>query len=607
MKKFCAPAAALLLLDPFPSISVELDPVIVTATRTPRTADDTLASVSVIDREDIERQQAQSVQDLLRGLPGVGIANNGGLGKATSVFLRGTESDHVLVLIDGVKAGSASLGTTQFQNIPVEQIERIEVVRGPRSSLYGSEAIGGVIQIFTRKGGGGLKPFFSIGGGSFRTFNASAGISGGGEQGWFNLSGSGLDTAGFNACNGKPSPGGAGCFTLEPDKDGFRNLSGSLRAGYHFENGLDVDAHALVASGKTKFDGTFVNESESLQGVFGGTLRYSPFEIWDITLTAGRSLDESDNFLNRTFQTRFDTARDSLFFQNDVSIAEDHLLTLGFDYQADRVDSTTAFTVRSRDNKGLFAQYQGSYASHDLQLSIRRDDNEQFGVRTTGGAAWAYELSEGLRFSASFGTAFKAPTFNELYFPGFGNPGLGPETSRSLEFGLIGKDSWGNWSLNVYETHVDDLIAFDSSRFAPANIDQALIRGLEATLNLRIVGWNLNTNLTLLDPENRSGGSNHGNVLPRRAEQSFRVDADRRFGDFQVGATIQGEGRRFDDLGNTRRLGGYSVVDLRGEYIFSKEWRLQARIVNLLDKNYETAAFFNQQRRSWFLTLRYES
>ncbi len=607
MKNFYIPAAALLLVDPLPSSAVELEPVVVTATRTARTVDDTLAAVTVIDRAYIERQQAQSVQDLLRGQPGIGIANNGGLGKVTSVFLRGTESDQVLVLIDGVKVGSASAGTTPFQNIPVEQIERIEIVRGPRSSLYGSEAIGGVIQIFTRKGGGGLKPFVSVGGGSFETVKASVGISGGGERGSFNLSGSGLDTAGFNACNGKPFPNGAGCFTVEPDKDGFRNLSGSLRAGYRFENGPEVDVHALIASADSDFDGTVENETESLQVVYGGKLRYSPIDIWDITLTAGQSLDDSDNFLNGTFQSRFDTERDSVFFQNDISLAENHLLTLGFDYQLDLLDSTEAFTVTSRDNKGLYAQYQGSYAAHNLDLSIRHDDNEQFGGRTTGGAAWGYKVWEGIRFSASYGTAFKAPTFNELYFPGFGNPNLAPETSRTLEFGLAGKHSWGHWSLNVYETRVDDLISFDANIFAPANIDQALIRGLEAILTTQLYGFDLSTNLTLLDPENRSNGPDRGNVLPRRAEQSFRVDVDRMFGDFRVGATVQGDGRRFDDLGNTRRLGGYAVVDLRGEYIFSKAWRLQARLVNLLDKDYQTAAFFNQQGRSWFLTLRYQS
>jgi len=609
MKKRCLSATALLLLGSHSAFAVELNPVIVTATRTAQTADETLASVTVITRKDIERQQAQSVQDLLRGVPGVSITNNGGPGKATSVFLRGTESDHVLVMIDGVKVGSATLGTTAFQNIPIEQIERIEIVRGPRSSLYGSEAIGGVIQIFTRKGGGALKPFFSVGGGSYRSYNASAGVSGGGERGWFSLSASGINTRGFNACDGKPSPGGAGCFTTEPDKDGYRNLSGSLRAGYRFENGLEVDAHTLRTTGNTEFDGNLVNESESVQRVLGGTIRFSPVDIWQMTLAAGRSGDEYDTFKTGVFDSRFDTERDTLSFQNNIIISPEHLLTLGIDYQDDSIDNTNTFAVTSRNNKGLFTQYLGKFAAHDLQLSLRRDHNEQFGKRTTGGAAWGYALSKGLKFTASYGTAFKAPTFNELYFPGYGNPSLGPEESRSVELGLSGKTTWGNWSLNTYETRIDNLIAFDASIFAPTNIDQARIRGLEAVLNTQLGGWDLNTNLTLLDPENRAAGTpdaNDGNTLPRRARQSLRFAADRTFGKYKFGATLLAAGKRYDNLSNSRELSSYATLGLRGEYALDKDWRVQARIENLFDKDYETAAFFNQPGRNLYLTLRYQ-
>ncbi|HHM06180.1 MAG TPA: TonB-dependent vitamin B12 receptor [Gammaproteobacteria bacterium] len=602
----CMPAALCLLLGSQSAFAVELDPIIVTATRTAQTADEALSSVTVVTRKEIGRQQAQSVPDLLRGVPGVSVANNGGPGKATSVFLRGTESDHVLVLIDGVKTGSASLGTAALQDIPVEQIERIEIVRGPRSSLYGSEAIGGVIQIFTRKGGGALRPFFSIGGGRYQTYSASAGVSGGSERGWFSVGASGIDTGGFNACNGKPSPDGAGCFTTEPDKDGYRNLAGALRAGYRFDNGLEMDVHALHAVGDNEFDGGFVNESEFTQQVLGGTLRFSPGDIWQATLAVGRSRDESDNFKDGAFQSRFESERYTLSFQNDISIAAAHLLTVGADYQDDRIDGTTAYAVTSRDNSGLFTQYQGSFGAHDVQLSLRRDNNEQFGNRNTGSAAWGYALGEGLRLTVAYGTAFKAPTFNELYFPGFGNPKLRPEASRSVEFGLRGEPAWGRWSLNAYETRVDDLIAYDASLFAPNNIDQARIRGLEAVLGTRLGNWDLNANLTLLDPENRSGGANDGNVLPRRARRFLRLDADRGFARYRLGATLLAAGRRYDDLANTRSLGGYATVDLRAEYALTGNWRVQARLENLLDKDYETAAYFNQPGRSLYLTLRYQ-
>lgn len=615
MKKSHLPAMAVLLLGSVPTAFADntAEPIIVTATRTAQTANASLASVTVISRKDIERQQARSIQDLLRGTPGVGVVNNGGPGKNTSIFMRGTNSDHVLVMIDGIKVGSATSGTTAFQNIPIDQIERVEIVRGPRSSLYGSEAIGGVIQIFTRKGSGGsgFKPSFSFGGGSYGTTNGSIGLSGSSKQGWFNLSGSEIRTNGFNACNGKPSPGGAGCFTNEPDKDGYSNISGSARAGYRFNNGLDVEANILHSDGITRFDGNFVNKSKIIQQVIGGTVRYSPTDMWRVSLIGGRSREDSDNFQGNAFQSQFNTQRDTISFQNDLTFSKNHLTTIGMDYQNDHVDSTTDFAVTSRNNWAVFGQHQAAFAKHDMQLSLRHDKNEQFGSRVTGGAGWGYPISDNTRLTANFGSAYKAPTFNQLYFPDFGNANLRPEESLSYEFGVNGKKGWGTWSLNVYETRIDNLIAtaFDdvAEKFFPDNVGKARIRGLEAVVSTEIKGWRLNGNLTFLDPENRSSGANKGNILARRAEQTFRLDTNRSFLDkYTVGAMFLAEGERYDDLANTRKLGSYTRFDLRSEYNINKNWRLQGRIENLFDKQYETASFFNQPGRNFFVTLRYQ-
>lgn len=592
-------------------------PVIVTATRTPQTADAALASVTVITRKDIERLQARSMQDLLRGVPGVSIANSGGAGKNTSVFMRGTESDHVLVLIDNIKVGSATSGTTAFENIPIDQIDRIEIVRGPRSSLYGPEAIGGVIHIFTRKGdtSGGFKPSLNFGGGSFGTLEGSVGLSRGWKRAWFNMTASGIGTQGFNSCTGSET---AGCFSSspDPDRDGYRNVAGSMRAGYRFKNGLEVDVNFMHSAGKTQFDESasipgfnFISPNKAVlaQQVLGGTARYSPTDFWRISLIGGRSREDSDNFLGRTFISRFDTVRDNISVLNDFTIKPNHLLTIGMDYLKDHVKATEAFTVNSRTNWGVFAQHQATLAKHDIQLSLRHDENQQFGSRVTGGAGWGYPLTENIRLLANFGSAFKAPTFNELYFPIFGNPNLRPEDSRSFEFGTRGKTDWGNWSLNVYETRIDHLIALDSSTFISTNIDQARIRGFEGILGAQIKDWLFNTNLTLLEPENRSSDSNRGNILPRRAEQSFRLDADRQFGQYyRLGATLLVEGERFDDLANTRKLDSYAKFDLRTEYIFNKHWRLQGRIENLFNERYETAAFFNQPGRNFIAMVRYQ-
>jgi len=494
--------AAYVLLGSFPfsigqlaAAPLDLEQQVVTATRTAQTAQQSLAAVTVLDRERIERSQAASLPELLKQVPGVSLANNGGPGKSTALFMRGTESDHVLVMIDGIKIGSVSAGGAALQDLPLELIERIEVVRGPRSSLYGSEAIGGVIQIFTRKGQGqGVKPFFSAGYGTHDTYTGSAGVSGGDGRGWYSLGVSGSDTDGINVKS-------AGTSGYENDADGYRNLSATLAAGYRFDNGLELDANLLQAKSHNDYDSVnsrrtsgFGANADGESKVFGTRARFSPLEPWRVTLQAGRSEDKSDAYQDGRFSSRFDSRRDSLAWQNDIDIAAGHTLTVGADYQRDEINGTTAYAEDSRDNFGRFVQYLGEAGRHDWQLSLRRDDNEQFGLHDTGNIGYGYALTDWLRATVSYGTAFKAPTFNELYFPDYGNPALDAETSRSLEAGLAGQHGWGHWAVNAYRTVVDDLIAYDASISAPANVQEARIRGVELVLGSQLLGWDWNAN-----------------------------------------------------------------------------------------------------------------
>jgi vitamin B12 transporter len=585
-----------------------LNDQLVTATRTVQTAQQSLAAVTVFDRAQIELSQATSVPELLKKVPGVSFANNGGPGKNTSLFMRGSESDHVLVLIDGIKIGSVSSGGAALQDLPLELIERIEVVRGPRSSLYGSEAVGGVIQIFTRKGNGtGAKPFFSAGVGTHDSYSGSAGITGGDGKGWYSLGLSGADTDGINVKSAATSG-------YEDDADGYRNLSAVLSAGYRFDNGLELDANLLQAKSHNDYDQVnsrrtsgFHANSDGENRVFGTRARFAPLEPWLVTLQVGRSEDKSDAFQDGDFYSRFDSRRDSASWQNDLSLAHGHTLTLGVDYQHDEVNGTTDYAEDSRDNSGTFAQYLGEVGRHDWQLSLRHDDNQQFGQHDTGNIGYGYALSDELRATLSYGTAFKAPTFNELYYPGYGNPELDAETSRSLEIVLAGQHGWGHWSVNAFRTVIDDLIAYDSSIRAPANVDAARIRGVELVLGSQLLGWDWNANYTLLEPENRSSGANDGNELARRAKQLFNLELDRRLGDFSFGASLHAEGQRFDDLANTKELSGFATLDLRGEYRINPEWRLQTRVANLLDADYETAQGYNQPGQALYVTVRYQA
>ncbi|NKQ11468.1 TonB-dependent vitamin B12 receptor [Pseudomonas sp. SST3] len=620
-KPFTASAACALLgysslSFSLPTQPLDLDEQVVTATRTERSFS-RIASSTVITREEIERSQAASVLDVLRGLAGVSVSANGGRGKTSSVYVRGTSSQHLLVLVDGIKIGSATAGGASLESIPVEQIERIELVRGPRSSLYGSEAVGGVMQIFTRQGNGdGLKPYFSVGAGSRSSFDGTAGISGGQGAGWFNLGIASESTDGISSRAYRPTAPRA----YEADADGYRELSGLLRGGYRFDNGLELDGSWLHVENHSDYDsrttsgtrGRFAY-SNGGQQVAAGRARFAPLDPWLVTLQVGHSEDNGENFRDGAFYSRFDTQRDTFGWQNDFSLADEQLLTLGFDYQQDRIDVSDDYAIDSRDNKGAYLQYQARFGRHGVLAGVRRDDNEQFGNHDTGNLGWSYDLRDNLVLSASYGTAFKAPTFNDLYAPdtGFtaGNPDLKPEESQSYELGLKGGQRWGEWSLNAFETQIDDLIIWTGSNpMQPQNVDVARIRGIEGSAATRLLGWDVATTLTILDPQDRSK-ANHGHLLPRRAKRALNIDLDRTIGRFAVGTTFYTASQRYDRASNAdaERLPGYALMDLRGEYRIDESWRLQARLSNLFDREYETAQTYEQPGRAVHFTVRYQA
>nr|WP_298126950.1 TonB-dependent vitamin B12 receptor [uncultured Pseudoxanthomonas sp.] len=592
--------------------TTDLDEVVVSGTRTAVAVEDSLVPAQVINREAIQRSQARSLSELLQGRAGISLANQGGAGKITTLNLRGTESDHVLVLIDGVRMGSATAGLPALQDLPIDQIDRVEIVRGPRSSLYGSEAIGGVIQVFTRRNTGKVRPNFRIGVASDSTREASAGIGGGNARGWFGADVAHTRTEGFNACRGRgPNPGvpfdfGAGCFTDEPDRDGYRNTSANLRGGYALTDTLTMEANALRAEGKSEFDGSFTNRSETVQQVIGAKLRYAPSEKIGLQLSLGRNDDKSDDFHDDVQSGYFETRRYVASLQGDFTVAANQLLTAGIDWQDDEVESATDFDVTQRDNLAGFIEYQGRFGAHQLQTSVRNDDNEQFGNHTTGSLGYGFGFGNGLKLTASVATGFKAPSFNDLYYPFFGNPDLKPEESESVNLGIAQyRDTW-NWTFNVYQNKVDQLISYDAAIFLPNNIDEARIRGAEFTVDFTLAGFDIATQLSHTDPRNRSASPNHDNLLARRPRNTARIDVDRAFGAFRTGVTFNAAGERYDNLANTDRLGGYSTLDLRLEYAITPAWTLQAKVGNVFDREYETIAWYNQSGRTYGLSLRYQ-
>ena len=577
--------------------------VIVTATRTAITADENLSSVTVITHEDIERQNATSLQEVLQSVAGITMASSGGQGTISSLFMRGTNSDHVLVLVDGIKVGSITAGLTAFEFLPVEQIERIEIVRGPRSSLYGSEAIGGVIQIFTKKGDGKAKPSLSLSAGTYNTYKAVASVSGGDDRLNYNASLSSYDTKGFNACDGQPPFDG--CGVIEPDNDSYRYVSGGLSLGYQLTDKTKLELSWLRSDGDVKYDG-FYNQTKSTQEITGLKVSRDISSSWVTSFQLGQSKDERDNFSDGTFLNYSNTDRNSATLQNDFLLSDNKELTVGLDYQDDQLDDSFGYDNTSRANKGLFTQYIQGMGDQNIQASVRYDDNEQFGDHTTGSLAWGYKHNEKQRVTLSYGTAFIAPSFDDLYFPGFGNRYLRPEKSKSFEVGYRQQASWGGWSLNAYRTYIDDLIVYSFLSSLPENIEKAWIKGLEVTINARVSNWDAQLDLSLLDPENQSNNSNNGNVLPRRAKKLARLVISKDFGKTNVGGTLVAVGERYDDPANTKQLNSYYTLDINASYRLNPDWRVSASIKNVFDEDYETVDYYNNAGRNYLLTVFYQ-
>ena len=589
-------------------------PVIVTATRTAVTVDESLSSVDVIDHARDRASQPLSVPDLLRGRPASTSPTRAAPAKQTSLFLRGTESDHVLVLIDGVRVGSVDLrlvafagsaarpdrahrdrARTAFEPVRLRRDRRRDPDLHPPRTAVRPRRTSRLVPAATAC----ARPAPA----SRRQRHA---------HGWFGVDATRQLDDGINACRGTGAPRYAGCGVAapDPDRDGYRRSSLSLHGGVRANAALTLEGNALRSEGHNAYDSNpdfgLPDNSDTVQQVVGGRLRYEPGKRFALQLTAGRNVDASDNFLGDTFTDRFESTRDSATLQGDIPVGRDQLLTLGYDWLRDRgaVHSPFASYSAVRGNRAGFAQYQGRFGRTNLQAAVRHDDNDQFGGHDTGSVAWGIEAARGLRFTASAGTAFKAPTFNELYYPFYGNPALRPEASRSVEAAIAQRLPAWHWQLGAYQTTIDDLITYDTAIFAANNLDRARIRGAELTAGATFAGWDVLAHATLADPRNRSR-ANMDNLLPRRAGRSARLDLDRASGAWRLGGSWIVEGGRWDDVANTLHVGGYATVDLRAEYALARDWTLQGEVRNLFDRAYETAAYYNQPGREFSVSVRW--
>ena len=610
---FAVGALALLAALPAVAADTEAETIVVTATRQPARANELLSDASVITREDIEKARPlQTLGELLSREGGVEFSTLGGPGSSSSVYIRGANAGHTLLLIDGMRVGSATLGEPSISAIPLSQIERVEIVKGSASSLYGSDAIGGVIQVFTRRGDGDAQVNAEISTGSYHTTEASAGVSGKAGDVRYSLRAGLVDSDGLNSIS-TPANG-----QYNRDKDGYDNLNASAQVSVDLAAGHEVGIQAFHSRNRNRYDASYPAtadydfRSTTIVDSYSVFSRNRLTPKWTSLVRIGRSTDESRNNDSPTTRSEFRTHQDQAVWQNDIKLPYGSLLVAA-ETLRESIDTNTTepYTETERTVNSLLTGWTGSFGNHRLQLNARNDRNSQFGGKTTGGAAYGYQIDDRWRARASLATGFKAPSFNALYFPnGGGNPNLRPESSRNREVGLNYDTAATNVSFTLYRNDVDNLIQWypddpsdpGNSLWHPANVGRARLEGGTLTGRHRIGSVTLHASLDIQNHKDVTTGK----YLVLRSKLHGTVGFDHQWGRLTWGADVLASGSRFNDAANTEELGGYATAALRADYRLDSDWTLFAKAGNIFDREYELSKDYATAGRTLFVGVRYQ-
>jgi vitamin B12 transporter len=572
-----------------------LKETVVTATRVETRTDAVLSDVVVIEAEVLERSAGRSLSEVLSRNAGLQMSANGGLGKQSGLFVRGTETRHVLLLVDGVRYGSSTAGSASLDNIPLGIIDRIEVLKGPASALYGSDAVGGVVQIFTKRGSKGFHPGASVTLGSYGHRAVSAGLSGGTDTFTYSLNASTLRETGFSATNPKVALSGH-----NPDDDGFDQDSVSASMRWALAPGWSTDLQFTQADGTTEYD-QGLNPFEVRTDVTTRVASWGLERQWSADSRTKFKLARSDDnatSLTSTSTSRFNTAQTQATLQHDWNTVVGNVI-VGLESIKEAVSGTQAYAVSSRTTNAGFVGVQGQGGQHLWQANLRRDSNSQFGGATTGFASYGYQITPQWRPHIAYGTSFKMPSFNTLYWvsPTFnGNPSTQPERGKNREFGLTYSRGLHDVKLTRFDNRVRGFI---TTQPVVTNVPRARMEGWSLGYTGSAGAWAWNANLELLDARNLANGLK----LQRRSDEALTLNLDHRVGAWTWGASLLAQSDRFDNAANTLRLPGFATLDLHTGYRLAQDWSLNLRLNNLADKVYETARGYNQPGRAAYVTL----
>ncbi|CAN7662877.1 TonB-dependent receptor [Pseudorhodoferax sp. LjRoot39] len=591
-----------------------LQDTVVTATRSARPLADLVADVSIIDRTAIERSGAIGVADLLARLPGVQFARSGGPGGTTSVFVRGAESRYTLVYLDGVRLDSQSTGGVQWEQIPLSQLDRIEVLRGPAAAVYGSDAVGGVVQLFTKKGEAGKPaPFIGVGGGSHGSWRAEGGISGraGTDSAIdYALGVSKERSSGFDAMPARLR--GAFDSATNPDKDGYERLSGNARLGLQINKAHRIDATLLASQLESQYDDSFSYNPASPQDdrthnrlrTAGVTLSSQWTEAYSTRL---QLTDSHARYATTPSFYRTETDLRGYLWQNEYRLGV-HTWSATLERREDSLRNDPI--DRDRSQNALALGYGLNTGPHALQLHLRRDDDSEFGGKTTGSAAYGYAITRALRATVSAGTSFRVPTLYQR-FSEYGSASLQPEEGRNIEAGLRWTEGASSASVTVYRNRVRHMIDYIDGAGACAsswgcyqNVNRAQYQGITLAGQHQIANVRLRASVDFQDPRDLE----KDRQLARRAKRFATLGADTQVAGWSLGAEAQlsSKRREYDDFGGSvYTLGGYTLFNLHASTPVARDFTLSARVDNLTDKQYETARLYDTGGRTLWVGLKW--
>jgi vitamin B12 transporter len=585
------------------------DPIVVTANRYPQHLSEVLSDTQTISSEDIARSGAGTLIDLLQKQRGIEVNRYGGPGTDSSVFIRGANSNQNIVLVDGVRIGSATSGTASWNALPLSSIDHVEIVYGPLSTMYGADAVGGVIQIFTKKGDGATRfsAFAGYGRDNTRQAEASvAGSTGGNNSFSYALTAGKEKSDGYSAT--KP-----GNFSYNGDKDGYDKESVSGQFGYQMAKGHEVGLVFLNSKLDAQYDAglNFDARNDKKQESISVFTKNQFLPNWTSELRYAESKDKltAVSAAGASGRSQFDTKQTDISWQNDILIGRDTLQLLG-EYRDEDVVSSAEGLSGGRNTKSFAASYNLVRGAHLASISGRRDDSSVYGTHNTGSVAYGYRFSNALRANASYGTSFRAPTFNDLYYPGSGIATNKPEKGRNAEVGLHYNDGQTQLSAIYYHNKITDMINYvydcpvigwKPGYGCSMNVDKALLEGVTLAGAHKFGAFNVSGNLDLQDPRNET--TDKQLVLRAKKHANFAVDYTT--GPLTAGTEWQLSGKRFADTANKTTLGGYGLLNLYTTYQFARDWSVLARWNNITNKDYELSRFYATPRSNLFVGVRY--